>query len=252
VSTKDLVTLLQQFKAGKLSIEKILAALKYTTVKELGFATLDLHRRIRCNMPEVIFGQGKTPDQIFKIAKHLLAHEGRVLITRVDPQAARKLKKRFPRAVYHELARCITIYKKAPAKRPGLIAVVTAGTSDLPASEEAAVTAEFMGYQVERITDVGVAGLHRLLMKLDLLTAADVLIVAAGMEGALPSVIGGLVTKPIIAVPTSIGYGTSFGGVTPLLAMLNSCANGITVVNIDNGYGAAMAAHRILSALAQK
>ncbi|HUA39385.1 MAG TPA: nickel pincer cofactor biosynthesis protein LarB [Candidatus Sulfopaludibacter sp.] len=200
---------------------------------------------LRKGFPEVIFGAGKTPAQVVKIAAEILARDRRVLATRVGEEHARALKRKFKMAVYHQLARCVTLEKKPSPKRPGVIAVVCAGTSDLPVAEEAAVTAEIMGNRVERVHDVGVSGLHRLLPHLEVLQSANVLIVVAGMEGALPGVIAGLVSHPVIAVPTSVGYGASFGGVAALLAMLNSCASGVTVVNIDNGFGAAYAASQI-------
>jgi hypothetical protein len=193
----------------------------------------------------VIFGAGKTPEQIVKIAAKLVEHGQPVLATRVNADHARALKRKFKLAVHHPAARCVTIEKKPLPKRAGFIAVVCAGTSDLPVAEEAAITAEIMGNRVERIHDIGVAGLHRMLAKLELLQRANVLVVVAGMEGALPSVVAGLIAKPVIAVPTSIGYGASFGGIAALLAMLNSCASGVTVVNIDNGFGAGYAASQI-------
>jgi hypothetical protein len=251
MTTTEAAALLDQFRAGKVYREKVLHSFQAAPVVDLGFATVDTHRALRKNFPEVIFGAGKTPEQVVKIAGKLLDHEQPVLVTRVNSEHARALKKKFKLAVHHPLARCATIEKKPLAKRPGFIAVVCAGTSDLPVAEEAAVTAEIMGNRVERIQDVGVAGLHRMLARLELLQRANVLVVVAGMEGALPSVVAGLVSKPVIAVPTSIGYGASFGGVAALLAMLNSCASGVTVVNIDNGFGAGYAASQI-NALIQK
>jgi NCAIR mutase (PurE)-related protein len=211
----------------------------------LGFAQVDTHRALRQGFPEVIYGAGKTPEQVVKIAGKLLEHESGVLVTRVTPEHARALRRRFKKAVYHELARCVTLESRPLAKRPGTIAVICAGTSDLPVAEEAAVTAEIMGNHVERIQDAGVAGIHRILSRLETLQTANVLVVVAGMEGALPSVVAGLVSRPVIAVPTSIGYGASFGGVAALLGMLNSCGSGVTVVNIDNGFGAGYAASQI-------
>jgi len=212
---------------------------------ELGFATVDTHRALRKGFPEIIFGAGKTPAQVVSIAVRLFEREQRILVTRAGREHAGKLCRRFKQAVYHELARCVTIERTPLRKRPGTIAVVCAGTSDLPVAEEAAVTAEIMGNRVERVTDVGVAGVHRLFGRLDAIQRANVTIVVAGMEGALPSVVAGLISKPVIAVPTSIGYGASFGGLAPLLGMLNSCASGLTVVNIDNGFGAGYAASQI-------
>ena len=245
MTTSEAAQLLDQFRAGRIPREKVLQAFQAAPVAELGFATIDTHRALRKNFPEVIFGGGKTPDQVVKIAAKLLEHGQQVLATRLAPEHARALKKNFNHAVYHPLARCVTIEKRPLPKHAGFLAVVCAGTSDLPVAEEAAVTAEIMGNCVERVHDVGVAGLHRMLARLELLQCANVLVVVAGMEGALPSVVAGLVAKPVIAVPTSIGYGASFGGIAALLAMLNSCASGVTVVNIDNGFGAGYAASQI-------
>ena len=243
--------LLEAFRAGKMTRAKVLRAFQSAPVADLGFAQVDTHRALRQGFPEVIFGAGKTPEQVVKIAAKLLEREQRVLVTRINKEHARTLKRKFKMAVHHQLARCVTLEKKPLPKRPGSIAVVCAGTSDLPVAEEAAVTAEIMGNRVERVHDAGVAGLHRLLPHLEVIQSANVLIVVAGMEGALPSVIGGLVSRPVIAVPTSVGYGASFGGVAALLAMLNSCASGVTVVNIDNGFGAGYAASQI-NALVEK
>ena len=206
---------------------------------------MDAHRALRKGFPEVVFGAGKTPEQVVKIAGKLLEAEPHVLVTRITALHARALRRKFKDAVHHKLARCVTIDSKPLPKRPGAIAVVCAGTSDLPVAEEAAVTAEIMGNRVERVNDVGVAGVHRLLSRLDGIQRANVVIVVAGMEGALPSVVAGLVSKPVIAVPTSVGYGASFHGLAALLGMLNSCAGGVTVVNIDNGFGAGFAASQI-------
>ena len=199
----------------------------------------------------MIFGSGKTPEQVVAIASKIFEREQRILITRVDGEHAGALRRTFKRAVHHETACCVTIEKSPPPRRPWRVAVLCAGTSDLPVAEEAAVTADIMGNRVERIYDVGVAGLHRLLRRLDLIQSATVLIVVAGMEGALPSVVAGLVSKPVIAVPTSVGYGASFGGLAALLSMLNSCGSGVTVVNIDNGFGAGYAASQINSLAAE-
>jgi NCAIR mutase (PurE)-related protein len=237
--------LLERFRSGRISRDKVLRAFQAKPVADLGFAQVDTHRALRKGFPEVIFGAGKTPEQVVRIAGKLAADRQPVLVTRVTPGHARALKRVFPKAVHHETARCVTIEKKPLAKRPGRIGIICAGTSDLPVAEEAAVTAEVMGNRVERLFDVGVAGLHRILSRMDLLQRCNVLVVAAGMEGALPSVVGGLVDKPVIAVPTSVGYGASFGGVAALLGMLNSCASGVTVVNIDNGFGAGYAASQI-------
>jgi NCAIR mutase (PurE)-related protein len=250
VTTAEAIKLLEQLRDGKVSPSSALRAFQAPPVQDLGFAQVDTHRALRKGFAEVIYGAGKTGPQIVKIAAALLQRESRVLVTRVTPEQARIVKKKFRAAVHHEEARCITIEKKPFAKRSGKIAVVCAGTSDLPVAEEAVVTAEIMGNQVERIYDVGVAGLHRLLNKLEIIRSARVVIVVAGMEGALPSVVAGLVSTPVIAVPTSCGYGANFSGLTPLLGMLNSCGSGVTVVNIDNGFGAAYAASQINSLVA--
>lgn len=213
---------------------------------DLGFARVDTDRQRRCGFAEVIFGQGKTPEQVLAIARTILEHSGTLLVTRATAAHAEPIQRVWPEARWHAAARCVTVELTPLPKLPGKIGVVCAGTSDLPIGEEAAVTLEIFGNEVERITDVGVAGLHRLLAERDRLSACHVLIVVAGMEGALPSVVAGLVDRPVIAVPTSIGYGASFGGIAALLTMLNSCASGLTVVNIDNGYGAAVAALRVL------
>ncbi len=251
MTTTEAIRLLEKFRAGGVSRDKVLRAFQAAPVADLGFAQVDTHRALRRGFPEVIFGAGKTPEQVVKIASKLLDHDERVLVTRVTDAHARLFRKKFKDAVHHEAAHCLTIDRKPLPKRPGTIAVVCAGTSDLPVAEEAAVTAEIMGNRVERISDVGVSGVHRLFGQLDRIQSANVVIVAAGMEGALPSVVAGLVSKPVVAVPTSIGYGASFGGLAALLGMLNSCASGMTVVNIDNGFGAGYAASQI-NALAAK
>ncbi len=245
MTTAEAIKLLEQFRAGGRGRDAVLRAFQAAPVADLGFAQVDTHRALRKGFPEVIFGAGKTPAQIVKIATTLVAHEQRVLITRINAEHARVLRKKFKHAIHHELARCVTIENKPLPRRAGTIAVICAGTSDLPVAEEAAVTAGIMGNRVERIADVGVAGLHRILARLETLQQANVLVVVAGMEGALPSVVAGLVSKPVIAVPTSVGYGASFGGVAALLGMLNSCGSGVTVVNIDNGFGAGFAASQI-------
>jgi len=247
MTTAEATRLLEQFRAGKITREKILHTFQAAPIADLGFAQVDMHRALRKNFPEVIFGAGKTPDQVVKIAAKLLERGQQVLVTRITAEHARALKKKFKKAVHHPLARCVTIEKRPLPKRTGFIAVVCAGTSDLPVAEEAAVTAEIMGNRVERIHDIGVAGLHRMLARMEQIQRANVIVAVAGMEGALPSVLAGLVSKPVIAVPTSIGYGASFGGIAALLAMLNSCASGVTVVNIDNGFGAGYAASQINS-----
>ncbi len=245
MTTPEAIKLLEKFRAGGVSRDDVLRKFQAPPVADLGFAQVDTHRALRKGFPEVIFGAGKTPEQVVRIAAKLLEREQRLLITRVNKEHVRKLKKAFKKAVHHELARCVTIDPKPLSKRSGTVTVVCAGTSDLPVAEEAAVTAEIMGNRVERISDVGVAGVHRLFGRLDAIQRASVIIVVAGMEGALPSVVAGLVSKPLIAVPTSVGYGANFAGLAALLAMLNSCASGVTVVNIDNGFGAGYAASQI-------
>jgi NCAIR mutase (PurE)-related protein len=245
VITSEAIALLEKYRAGKVSRERVVRAFQAAPFADLGFAQVDTHRALRKGFPEVIFGAGKTPEQVVRIAAKLLEREQQVLVTRVTPEHARRLRRRFRKAVHHELARCVTIEKEPLPRRPGAIAVVCAGTSDLPVAEEAAVTAEIMGNRVERVSDVGVAGVHRLFGRLPTLQDANVIIVVAGMEGALPSVVAGLVSKPVIAVPTSVGYGAHFGGLAALLGMLNSCGSGVMVVNIDNGFGAGYAASQI-------
>jgi len=245
VTIIEAIQLLEKFRAGGVSRDQVLRAFQAAPVADLGFAQVDTHRALRKGFPEVIFGGSKTPEQVVKIATRILTSESRVLVTRIANAHARALRKKFKRAVYHETARCVTVEKAPLPKRPGTIGIICAGTSDLPVAEEAAVTAEIMGNRVERIYDVGVAGLHRLLAKSENLRRANVLVVVAGMEGALPSVVAGLVARPVIAVPTSVGYGASFGGIAALLGMLNSCASGLTVVNIDNGFGGGFAASQI-------
>jgi NCAIR mutase (PurE)-related protein len=237
--------LLEKFKKGQLSTDKVLRAFQAAPVADLGFAKVDMHRALRKGFPEVIFGAGKTPEQVVQIAAKIWERDQHLLITRITPYQARALRKKLKNAVHHEAARCVTVQKEPLPKRPGFVAIICAGTSDLPVAEEAAVTAEVMGNRVERIYDVGVAGLHRLLGRLDDILSANVLIVVAGMEGALPSVVAGFAQRPLIAVPTSIGYGASLGGLAALLGMLNSCGSGVTVVNIDNGFGAGYAASQI-------
>jgi hypothetical protein len=240
--TRDL---LERLRRGETTVDAVVRALQAAPFADLGFARVDTHRAVRQGFPEVVFGAGKTPEQVAGIAARVFAEHRRVLVTRATLEQARAVRRRFRRAVHHPVARCLTLEQAPLPRRPGYIAVLCAGTSDLPVAEEAAVTAEFMGNRVERLFDVGVAGLHRLLGRLDLVLGARVLVVVAGMEGALPSVVAGLVARPVIAVPTSVGYGASFGGVAALLGMLNSCGSGVTVVNIDNGFGAGYAASQI-------
>lgn len=242
---ESLIHLLEAVRDGRLRPDSAADALASEPVADLGFAQLDLHRELRQGFPEVVLCEGKRTEHAIAIIERLAADAGRVLATRVSPELAERVRERIPAAQHHELARCIVIESEPPAKAGGTVLVVTAGTADLPVAEEAAVTAAAMGNPVERLYDVGVAGIHRLLAKADRLRSAAVAIVVAGMEGALPSVVGGLVRCPVIAVPTSVGYGASLGGLAALLAMLNSCAAGVTVVNIDNGFGAGYAASRI-------
>jgi NCAIR mutase (PurE)-related protein len=225
--------------------DELLQFLRQSPYEDLGFARVDRHRHIRQGFPEVVFGQGKTPDQIAAIARTLVGAGQNLLVTRTTPEAYRAVADTLSEARHHELARCITVDMGSASKGRGTIAIAAAGTADLPVAEEAAVTAEIMGNTVDRVYDVGVAGLHRLLKEHDRIASARVIIVVAGMEGALPSVVAGLVDVPVVAVPTSVGYGASFGGLTALLAMLNSCAIGVSVVNIDNGFGAAAIASSI-------
>jgi hypothetical protein len=229
--------MLESLQTGVLSIDEALGRLRDLPYEDIGYAALDHHRALRTGYPEVVFGLGKTPEQVGAIAERLAAQNDRLLVTRATVEAYRAVKERVPDAVYHADARAITLDRSHEARRPGVV-ICCAGTSDVPVAEEAAVTAELMGSAVDRMYDVGVAGIHRLLDKTERLRAAKALVVVAGMEGALPSVVGGLVAAPVIAVPTSVGYGASFGGLAPLLAMLNSCAAGVAVVNIDNGFGA--------------
>jgi pyridinium-3,5-biscarboxylic acid mononucleotide synthase len=235
--------LLEDLSKGKVSVEKAMAELKDLPFEDLGFACVDHHRHLRRGLSEVIFGEGKEPGDILAIMESMLKRDERILITRLSQNKADIILNKFPQAVYHKRARLL-ILDSMPLKVSGrgTIVVISAGTSDMPVAEEAALTARFMGNEVETIYDVGVSGIHRVLAHRGDLGKASVIIVVAGMEGALPSVVGGLVDKPVIAVPTSVGYGASFGGITALLGMLNSCASGVTVVNIDNGFGAGYAA----------
>jgi NCAIR mutase (PurE)-related protein len=221
-------------------------------VVNLGFARVDSERRQRCGRAEVIFGEGKTPVEIARIASTIHGREGHVLVTRVSPDQAEDVQVHLPAAIYHERARCLTLGKPTSNSSSVVVGVLCAGTSDLPVAEEAAITLQAFGRRVERIHDIGVAGIHRLLGEIDRVRACGVLIVVAGMEGALPSAVAGLVEIPVIAVPTSVGYGANFGGLTALLGMVNSCANGVTVTNIDNGFGAACAADAILRLLEKR
>jgi len=238
--------LLEQVRAGKVTTVDALSELRDLPFRDLGFATVDHHRALRMGLPEVILGEPKTADQIAGIAEELVRTGQNVLITRLDAAKAAAVIVRIPELRYVPLARVATLELTPPAARPGgSVAVVTAGTGDAPVAEEACETLRLLGIATLRVYDVGVAGIHRLLDRRAALEACAGVIVAAGMEGALPSVVGGLVSKPIVAVPTSVGYGTHLGGITPLMAMLSSCAAGITVVNIDNGFGAAAIASSI-------
>lgn len=246
---EEVEALLEAVRDGELSVQEALKALRYLPVDDLGFAQLDMHRELRQGSPEAIYAAGKSPGQVVDIGRRLLEQANApVIATRVSADTAALLLDTFPGASHHEIARLVVL--RAPstgeASPPGLITVVSAGTSDLPVAEEAAITAETFGAKVERVQDAGVAGLHRILRVQDLLHDSDALIVVAGMEGALASLIGGISSAPIVAVPTSVGYGASFEGLAALLAMLNSCAAGVAVMNIDNGFGAAMFALRLL------
>jgi hypothetical protein len=236
---KNIIDTLEAYREGVLSLGEAVDKLKILPYEDLDFAKIDHHRATRQGFPEVVFCQGKTVPQVVTIMQHLAAHNSNILGSRATPEMYKAVLAVIPDAQYHELARMILIQREAPeADDERFILVMTAGTSDIPVAEEAAITAEVMGNRVEKIYDVGVAGIHRLLAQQDMVQKANVLIVVAGMEGALASVVGGLAAKPVIAVPTSIGYGASFGGLAALLSMLNSCAAGVAVVNIDNGFGA--------------
>lgn len=242
----DLKDLLEKVQRGESSVADALEKLKTLPFEDLGFAKLDHHRRHRQGFPEVIYCPGKTVEQVGTLFERLASLSPNVLATRASPEVAARVQQLVPAATYDTEARLVYTWRDRAVKAPGTAAVIAAGTSDRPVAREAAITLEVMGHRLREIHDVGVAGLHRLLDRLPDLVSADVLVVVAGMEGALPSVVGGLVAKPVIAVPTSVGYGASFQGLAALLAMLNSCASGILVVNIDNGFGAATAASRIL------
>jgi pyridinium-3,5-biscarboxylic acid mononucleotide synthase len=234
----SLRTLLSRVQTGHLSVDDALENLRDLPFEDLGFAKVDHHRALRQGFPEVVFGAGKTPEQIAAITQKLAERGGSVLVTRASQSAFDAVEAVLPRARYESIAKLIVVDgQRVPL--PGTVGVLAAGTSDLPVAEEAALCLEVMGARVQRITDVGVAGLHRLLAHLDQIYACRALIVVAGMEGALPSVVGGLVSVPVVAVPTSVGYGAAFGGLAALLGMLNTCASGVAVVNIDNGFGAA-------------
>ena len=243
MNAAQLKTLLARLAAGEIDAteaeQQVLAAFRSRPFEDLGFARIDHHRSVRQGFPEVVLGLGKTTSQIAAIAAEIVGRGSSLLVTRATPEAFDAVRARVPGAVYHDDARIIALAQQDVARGKGTILVVAAGTADLPVAEEAVRTAELMGNDVERLYDVGVAGLHRLLGETQRLQTARVIVVVAGMEGALPSVVSGLVSAPVIAVPTSIGYGASFGGIAALLGMLNSCASGVSVVNIDNGFGAA-------------
>ncbi len=244
MNQKNLAKLLQAVQTGSLSIPKALNQLRTLPFEDLGFASVDHHRELRQGFPEVILCEGKTSAQILAIAKKLLKSKGPFLATRTNPTIAKRLTRLHRHAVYHEMARIVAVSDQT-RQLEGHIVIVTAGTSDIPVAEEARVTAEVMGSHVSTLYDVGVAGIHRLLDRQAILHEASVVVVVAGMDGVLPSVVGGLIDRPIVAVPTSQGYGANFGGLAPLLTMLNACSSGIGVVNIDNGFGAGCLAHRI-------
>lgn len=237
--------LLEKVKAGRIDVDEAINSISHLPYEDIEFARVDHHRDLRLGFPEVILGQGKTPDQIVKIAERILTSSSNLLVSRTSEDVFEKLRNIAPDAEYHTDARMISVVRDSSERGDGTIAVITAGTSDVPVAEEAAVTAATMGNKVARIYDVGVAGIHRLFGARPDFITARVVIVVAGMEGALPSVVGGMVSVPVIAVPTSIGYGASFDGVAALLSMLNSCASNVTVVNIDNGFGAGFVASLI-------
>jgi len=242
---RRLEQLLQNFKSGKIPLEKIIKEFQHFTFSEIKDAKIDLHRELRKGYPEVIFGENKTVEQIIAIAGEMKKNGINVMATRIPEEKYKKIKRKFKSAIYNKTAKIIFIESNAVKKINKTIAVITAGTSDIPVAEEAAFTAEVFGNKVERVYDVGVAGIHRLFAYKDVFTKANVFVVAAGMEGALPSVVGGLVDKVVIGLPTSVGYGVSFSGITPMLSMLTSCSSNVTVVNINNGFGAGYVASLI-------
>ena len=241
----NLKSLLEQVRTGTVSIDDALGRMKHMPFEDLGFAKVDHHRALRHGMPEVIFGQGKHPDHLLAIATTLLERTPNLLATRCDRAAADLVQASFPYAEYHPVSRVIRVWRDRTIHGKGKIAIVCAGTSDIPVCEEAQLTAEIMGNEIDVIHDIGVAGIHRLMANRERLAQARVAVVCAGMEGALPSVVGGMIGCPVIAVPTSVGYGASFHGLAALLGMLNSCASNVTVVNIDNGFGAGYVASLI-------
>jgi len=236
-----LKTLLARFKSGEVDEKEVFEALKHLPFEDIGFAKVDHHRSLRTGFPEVVYGPGKSADQIVSIAERIVSAGNNLLVTRADPEARDRLRARFPEGEWVEAA-SLFYAEIAPKEKRGYVLVVTAGTTDIPAAEEAAVTASLLGCNVDRVYDVGVAGVHRLMAYRSMIDEADVVIVAAGMEGALASVVASISSAPVIALPTSVGYGASFGGLAALLGMMTSCAAGVTVVNIDNGFGAGSAA----------
>ncbi|HUI46314.1 MAG TPA: nickel pincer cofactor biosynthesis protein LarB [Nitrospirota bacterium] len=245
MNKSEIIKLLQSVQTGKTDVETALQRLKHMPFEDMAYAHIDHHRHLRHGMPEVIYCEGKTLEQVVGISKRMLKAGSDVLATRANETIYKAVKKLDRRAMYHKASRAIVIKHGGNKSTKGIVLVLTAGTSDIPVAEEASVTAGMLGSTVQTVFDVGVAGIHRVLSKRDYLDAARVIIVVAGMDGALPSVVGGLVDKPVIAVPTSVGYGAGFHGLAPLLTMLNSCASGIAVMNIDNGFGAGVLAHKI-------
>lgn len=246
MNINSLKDLLQSVAAGKTAVDNAVDEIRKLPFEDIDYAHIDHHRSLRKGFPEVIFGQGKTTEQICGILEHMAAQENIILVTRVEPEKAQKVLSQFSHATYYADARMVVLQKKAPSiTGRGTILVISAGTSDIPVAREACLTAQAMGNHVESIFDVGVAGIHRLFAHKELIDQAAVLVVAAGMEGALPSVVAGMVSRPVIAVPTSVGYGTSFNGLTALFAMLNACSSNVAVVNIDNGFGAGYMASMI-------
>ena len=245
MNIKEVEKLLNEVKNGSASVEEALEVLKNFPYTDLGFARIDHHREIRTGYPEIVYCSGKTVDQVREIFRVMSQRENNVVGTRASQEMFDAVKSVIPDAVFYKMARIISVQKKKPETPESMIAVITAGTSDMPVAEEAAVTAELLGNNVIRIYDAGVAGIHRLVDKLPEIRKCKVIVVIAGMEGALASVVGGLVDKPVIALPTSVGYGANFGGISALLAMLTSCSSGVTVVNIDNGFGAGFSASMI-------
>jgi len=245
MTQEQIRALLESVRSGALEVDAAVERMRHMPFEDLGFAKIDHHRALRHGMPEVVFAKGKTPDQVAEIASRLAGNTPNVLVTRADAPTAARVRERLPQAEYFPLSGALRVWCDRTVHGKGKIAVISAGTSDIPVAEEAQITAEVMGNQVETIFDVGVAGIHRLMNNRDRMMDARVIVVCAGMEGALPSVVGGLVACPVIAVPTSVGYGASFHGLAALLGMLNSCASNVTVVNIDNGFGAGYVASLI-------